>query len=137
MGSLTSSWTHKVARHGRAITIAAFIWCLGIFAFGLTDDFYLWIFFLGLAGWADMISAIFRSTIWNETIPEDFRGRLASVEMISYSSGPLLGNTFMGILSEEIGFHRALMAGGLFGGIMVLALGFGIRNFWKYSAVRE
>lgn len=136
IGSLTSSWTHRYLRHGKGITIAAFIWCVGIFAFGMTDNFYLWLVFLGFAGWADMISGIFRSTMWNETIPEDYRGRLASVEMISYSSGPLLGNTFMGVLAEKQGFGNALMIGGVVGGICVLILGLGIRHFWNYSAVR-
>lgn len=136
IGSLTSSWTHKVKRHGKGITIAAFLWCVGIFAFGFSDNFYLWILFLGFAGWADMISGIFRGTMWNETIPEDYRGRLASVEMISYSSGPLLGNTFMGTLAEQEGFHNALMIGGVMGGAMVLILGLGIRQFYKYSAER-
>ena len=137
VGSLTSSWTHKVTRHGKAITISAFVWCVGIFLFGMTNDFYVWLFFLAIAGWADMISGIFRSTMWNETIPEDYRGRLASVEMISYASGPLLGNTFMGVLADKQGFHNALMIGGVVGGIVVLMLGLGIRQFWKYNAVRS
>lgn len=136
IGSITSSWTHKVVRHGKAITIAAFLWCVGIFAFGLTNNFFLWLIFLGFAGWADMISGIFRATMWNETIPADYRGRLASVEMISYSSGPLLGNTFIGVLADKQGFGKALMIGGTVGGIGVLILGLGITRFWKYSAVR-
>jgi MFS family permease len=136
IGSLTSSWTHKVLRHGKAITIAAFLWCVGIFCFGLSDHFYLWMLFLGLTGWADMISGIFRATMWNETIPEDYRGRLAAVEMISYSSGPLLGNTFMGVLADKEGFHHALMIGGVIGGVFVLILGLGIRKFWMYRAER-
>lgn len=136
VGSLTSSWTHRYLRHGKGITIAAFLWCVGIFCFGLTSNFYAWLLFLGLAGWADMISGIFRATMWNETIPEDYRGRLASVEMISYSSGPLLGNTFMGVLADQQGFNNALMIGGVVGGVFVLILGLGIRSFWKYTAVR-
>jgi MFS family permease len=137
LGSLTSSWTHKVVRHGKMITIAAFFWCVGMFFFGFVDNFYLWLIFLGVAGFADMISGIFRATMWNETIPEEYRGRLASVEMISYSSGPLLGNTFMGTLSAGVGTGAALMSGGLVGGLMVLLIGIGIRGFWKYEAVRE
>lgn len=136
IGSLSSSWTHKVGRHGKAITIAAFFWCVGIFAFGLTSNFYLWLVFLVIAGFADMISGIFRATMWNETIPENYRGRLASVEMISYSSGPLLGNTFMGTLSEGVGMNKALMCGGVIGGVIVLILGLGIREFWNYQAER-
>ena len=104
--------------------------------FGLSSNFYLAIAALAFAGFVDMISGIFRSTIWNETIPSEFRGRLASVEMISYSSGPLLGNTFMGAMAESVGFEHALMWGGIAGGLLVLILGIGIKSFWDYKAVR-
>ena len=46
---------------------------------------------LALAGGADMISGIFRSVVWNQTIPDEMRGRLAGIEMLSYSIGPLGG----------------------------------------------
>jgi MFS family permease len=136
-GSITSNWTHKYLRHGKGITISAFLWCVGIFLFGYTTNFYLGLFFLALAGWADMISGIFRATVWNETIPTEFRGRLASVEMISYSSGPLLGSTFIGFVADKTGSPNALMIGGVIGGILVLVLGLGNRPFWKYIASRN
>lgn len=136
VASVTSGWTHKVVAHGKMITIAAFIWCVGIVAFGLTTNFYLALIALGVAGFADMISGVFRATIWNETIPSEYRGRLASVEMISYSAGPLLGNTFMGAMAESVGFESALMWGGIAGGFLVLILGIGINSFWNYKAVR-
>ncbi len=136
VASVSSGWTHKVLRHGQMITISAFIWCLGIIAFGFSHDFYLCLFCLAVAGFADMISGIFRSTMWNETIPSEYRGRLASVEMISYSAGPLLGNTFMGIMAEGYGTQLALMWGGIVGAFLVLILGIGIRSFWIYRAVR-
>jgi MFS family permease len=136
IASLTSRWTHRMSHHGRIITISALFWCLGIIAFGMTTNFYLAIFFLALAGFADMVSGIFRSTMWNETIPPEYRGRLASVEMISYSAGPLLGNTFMGTLAEGKGFGPALIWGGVAGSVLVLLLGVGIRAFWNYKAER-
>jgi MFS family permease len=136
LASLSSGWTHKILAHGKMITISAFVWCLGIVAFGLSHNFYLAILFLAVAGFADMISGIFRSTIWNETIPSEYRGRLASVEMISYSSGPLLGNTFMGLMAENIGLEEALVWGGVAGAFFVLILGVGINSFWKYRAER-
>jgi len=134
--TLTSGWTHKVIAHGKIITICAFLWCVGIAAFGLSQNFYIAIFALVFAGFVDMISGIFRATIWNETIPSEYRGRLASVEMISYSSGPLLGNTFMGAMADSVGFENALMWGGIAGGFLVLILGVGINSFWNYKAVR-
>lgn len=134
--SLTSGWTHKILQHGKMITIAAFFWCAGIVVFGLSSNFYLAILALAFAGFVDMISGIFRATMWNETIPAHYRGRLASVEMISYSAGPLLGNTFMGAMAEGVGFQSALMWGGIAGGFLVLILGVGIRSFWNYRAIR-
>jgi MFS family permease len=136
LASLTSGWTHKVLAHGKMITICALLWCVGIAAFGVSQNFYIAIFALAFAGFVDMISGIFRSTIWNETIPSDYRGRLASVEMISYSAGPLLGNTFMGAMAEGVGFENALMWGGIAGGFLVLIVGVGISSFWNYKAVR-
>lgn len=134
--SLTSGWTHKVLRHGKMITISAFLWCVFIALFGVSTNFYVAILCLGLAGFVDMISGVFRATMWNETIPTEYRGRLASVEMISYSAGPLIGNTFMGTMAEGVGFQYALMWGGIAGCFLVLILGVGISSFWKYRAVR-
>ena len=136
VASLTSGWTHKVLRHGKMITISAFLWCVFIALFGVSTNFYLAILCLGLAGFVDMISGVFRATMWNETIPTEYRGRLASVEMISYSAGPLIGNTFMGTMAEGVGFQYALMWGGIAGCFLVLILGVGITSFWKYRAVR-
>lgn len=86
-----SGWTSRVHHHGRAIVIAAAAYgaCIG-FA-GLMPSIWLVAFFLMLSGAADMISAVFRSTVWNQTIPENMRGRLAGIEMLSYSLGPLGG----------------------------------------------
>lgn len=136
LATITSKWTHKVKAQGKGITVCAFIWCLGIIAFGLSPHFYLALVCLAVAGFADMISGIFRSMIWNETIPTEYRGRLASVEMISYSSGPLLGHTFMGSMAEGYGVENALLWGGIAGCILVLVLGLGIRSFWNYKAQR-
>jgi MFS family permease len=136
LATVTSGWTHKIVAHGKVITICAFLWCVGIVAFGLSQSFYIAIFALAFAGFVDMISGIFRATIWNETIPSEYRGRLASVEMISYSSGPLLGNTFMGAMADSVGYESALMWGGIAGGFLVLIFGVGINSFWNYKAIR-
>jgi hypothetical protein len=43
------------------------------------------------AGASDMVSGLVRSAIWNQTIPDELRGRLAGIELLSYSVGPLAG----------------------------------------------
>ena len=95
--SLASGWTRHVVRHGRAVVLAAAGWGAAIVVFGIAGPLWLGIAALAIAGAADAVSAIFRATIWNETVPDRMRGRLAGMEMISYTSGPTLGNVEAGL----------------------------------------
>src|SRR4029079_579100 len=83
-----SGWTARVHHHGRAIVIAAAAYGGCIAIAGFMPNVWLFVSFLAAAGAADMISGIFRGTIWSQTIPESMRGRLAGIEMLSYSVGP-------------------------------------------------
>ena len=67
-----------------------------------------------------MISGIFRSTIWNQTIADHLRGRLAGIEMISYSAGPLLGNVESGVVAAGFGVRASAVSGGI---LCVLGVG--------------
>lgn len=135
MGTMTSGWTPKRIRHGKIITFAAAGWGLGIAFFGLTLDYFLLsLLCLVGAGWSDMISGIFRGTVWNQTIPQDRRGRLASVEMLSYASGPLIGNSLMGFMAHSWGVANALMIGGVAAMLGCLVLGRALKDFWHYRA---
>ena len=89
--SFFSGWTKQIKRHGVAISIAAILWGVSIIFFGLAKHLYLALFFLAWAGAFDAISGMFRQIMWNETIPNDYRGRLSGIEMISYMSGPKTG----------------------------------------------
>jgi MFS family permease len=113
VASLTSGWTKKIQRHGLFVAVAAVLWGVGIIFFGMTDSIWVALFFLGAAGFFDMISGIFRGTIWNQTIPNYLRGRLASLEMISYLTGPMLGGAKMGIVAEHFGVKTAIVSGGI------------------------
>jgi MFS family permease len=110
---ILSGWTTKVYRHGLAVVIAACCWGMAITGFGLASNVWVALCVLAVAGGADMISGIFRSTIWNQTIPNHLRGRLAGIEMIGYTSGPLLGNTQAGLMASMIGTHNAIILGGI------------------------
>lgn len=112
LASVTSGWTSRIHRHGVYVIGAAVMWGVGILFFGLSTDLYLSLFFLGAAGFFDMISGIFRGAIWNQTIPNYMRGRMASIEMISYLTGPYLGSAKMGLVAERWGVTTALVSGG-------------------------
>lgn len=59
-----------------------------------------------------MISGLFRMTMWNQTIPQRLRGRTAAIEMVSYLSGPYLGNAEAGVAARAFGLRTSVMAGG-------------------------
>ena len=111
--SATSGWTNRVHRHGIGVIIAATVWGLAIIGFGLAPGLALALFFLALAGAADMMSGVFRSVIWNQTIPDSLRGRLASIEMISYTSGPALGNFEAGVVASLFNVRVSVVSGGV------------------------
>jgi MFS family permease len=112
--TLTSGWTKRINRHGLAVTIAASVWGLAIIGFGLAGRLWLALVFLAMAGAADMVSGLFRMTIWNQTIPDHLRGRLASIELISYATGPYLGNAEAGLVASMFGLRASVVSGGVF-----------------------
>jgi MFS family permease len=111
--SATSGWTRHVHRHGMGVIVAATVWGLAIIGFGLAPTLWLAVLFLVLAGGADMLSGVFRSTIWNQTVPDSLRGRLASIELISYTSGPALGNFEAGAVASAFNVRISIVSGGV------------------------
>ena len=141
--SATSGWVSKVHRHGRMVAIAAVAWGAAVAAIGLTHNLWVTLALLGVAGAADMVSGIFRQLMWNQTIPDEYRGRLAGIEMISYSFGPKAGQMRVSLFADWFGIPRALASGGILciAGTSIAAAT--LRRFWGYdcrtdeNAVRE
>jgi len=135
--TIFSGWTSKVNRHGAAVVIAAAIWALAIVFVGFSSSLPLAVVCLAMAGAADSVSGVFRGTIWNETIPSDLRGRLAGVEMISYLSGPLLGNARAGWVASISSNTISIVSGGVICFVGVLLCIPFLPAFWNYHAGRR
>ena len=133
LASVTSGWTKHIHRHGLMVTIAAVLWGVAIIFFGMSDSLLFALLFLGAAGFFDMISGIFRGAIWNQTIPNYLRGRLASIEMMSYLTGPMLGSAKMGIVAESFGVKAALVSGGILCVVSVAAAALFLPKFATYD----
>ncbi|MCG5218841.1 MFS transporter [Streptosporangium sp. KLBMP 9127] len=134
LASVTSGWTNHVHRHGRGVIIAAAIWGASVAVAAIAPSLWLIFVCLAVAGAADMISGIFRSTIWNQTIPDEYRGRLAGIELLSYSTGPMLGNGRAGLMAYLGGTRFSLGAGGLLCIGAVAALAALLPKFRDYDA---
>jgi len=131
--SFFSGWTSRVTREGRAIALSAGLCGFAIAGFGLSHSLNIALIFLAIYGALDTISGIFRASLWNSTIPYSYRGRLAGIEMISYISGPKLGDFRAGFVATSIGIPVTIISGGL-----LCAVGVGVSclflpKFWKYK----
>ena len=134
IATLTSGWTAHIHHHGRAIVVAAAIWGAGIAVFGLMDNIWLSLLFLAVAGGADMISGIFRTLIWNQTIPDEYRGRLAGIELLSYATGPQLGQVRVSSMAALTSLRFSVAAGGVMCVAATCALVAALPTLWQYDA---
>ena len=129
-----SGWTGRVHHHGRAIVLAAAAYGAFVALAGLMPSIWLVGVFLALGGAADMISGVFRGTVWSQTIPESMRGRLAGIEMLSYSVGPLGGQVRAGVTADLWTVRGAITSGGLACVVGVGLTAAWLRDFWSYDA---
>jgi MFS family permease len=132
--TLASGWVGHVRRHGKAIAISAGAYGAAIVAFGLADSLPLALVALAAAGAADMSSGIFRQTLWNQTIPDHMRGRLAGIEQLSYSIGPTLGTARSGAVASVTSVPFSIVSGGavcVAGTVVLCSL---LPRFWRYEA---
>jgi len=122
-----------VHHHGRAIVYASGLWGAAIAAFELSRNLWLSLFFLAVAGGGDMVSGIFRQLMWNQTIPDELRGRMAGTELLSYSLGPQLGQVRSSLVAQWTSLRTSITSGGLVcvAGAVVLALA--LPSLWTYD----
>ena len=111
--TLLSGWMRNYPHHGRAVVIGALGWGVAIVVAGSTDSLTLVITSLIIAGAFDQVSALFRGFIWNQSIPDELRGRLAGIEMLSYLLGPLGGQARAGGMAAMTSLRTSIVGGGL------------------------
>ena len=131
--TLTSGWTKSYRWHGKAVIWAAIGWGAAIAISGVVHSVWVVLFFLAAAGASDMVSALFRSAIWNQTIPDELRGRLAGIELLSYSIGPLTGQLRAAMVASATSLSISVTSGGISCVIFVAVLAGFLPTFRKYD----
>ena len=123
VGALGSGWVRHVRHQGRAVLWSVTLWGAAIAAFGLTRELWLALVFLAVAGAADVISAVFRSTILQRSIPDRLRGRLSAIHIAVVVGGPRLGDAEAGVVATLFTPAISVVSGGLavIGGVALLA----------------
>lgn len=80
-----------------------------------------------------MVSALFRSAIWNQTIPDNLRGRLAGIELLSYSVGPLAGQMRAASVAAATSLTFSVTSGGVICVVVVALLAGLLPTFRTYD----
>ncbi len=143
VATATSGWTRQVHHHGRTIIYASGLWGAAIAAFGLSRNLWLSLFLLAVAGGGDMVSGIFRQLMWNQTIPDELRGRMAGTELLSYSLGPQLGQVRSSLVAQWTSLRTSIASGGVACVLGAVLLATALPSLWRYDdrtdehAVRE
>jgi MFS family permease len=131
--TLLSGWMRNYPHHGKAVIFGAFGWGVAIVAAGTTDSLFVVITCLVIAGAFDQVSALFRGFIWNQSIPDELRGRLAGIEMLSYLLGPLGGQARAGGMAAMTSLRTSIVGGGLLCVGFVLAIASLMPQFRNYD----
>ncbi|MEU2158091.1 MFS transporter [Streptomyces sp. NPDC019396] len=134
LGGVLSGWQGRIRRHGVAILLAVACWGAAIAAFGLTRNLWLGLLFLALAGYADTVSMVYRSTMLQAAVPDELRGRLQGVFIVVVAGGPRLGDFLAGSVADLTSPAAAITGGGLACVLAIGLLGLRSRGFVRYDA---
>jgi MFS family permease len=110
---LGSGWVQQVNRLGRWTIVMVLLWGLAIGGAGLVRTIWPAVIMFAIAGWADGISAVCRTTISQTLTPERLRGRMSSVFSLVVTSGPRLGDIESGLVAGLVGPLDAVLIGGV------------------------
>lgn len=113
LGAVTTGWVSSVRRQGRAVIAAVIVWGAGIALFGLVRVLWVAMVLLALAGWADVVSAVFRNTILQSRVPDALRGRLSAIQIAVVQGGPRLGDLEAGGVAQAVGTTFSVVSGGV------------------------
>jgi hypothetical protein len=138
IAAMTAGWVGGVQRQGRAVVLAVCLWGAAIAAFGLVGDHLLVaLLCLAVAGGADVVSAVFRGTILQLSVPDSLRGRLSGVHIMVVTGGPRIGDFEAGVVAQLFTPAVSVVSGGLLCIAGAAGLAAAVPAFWRYRAGGE
>src|SRR5205085_2129539 len=113
VAALTTGWIEHVRYLGRIVLGAVAVWGIAIAVAGFTSSLAIAALLLAIAGAADSVSAVCRSTISQSLTPDHMRGRMSSVFSLVVASGPRLGDIEAGAVASAVSPRFSVVSGGI------------------------
>jgi MFS family permease len=134
---VTSGWVARVDRQGAVVLAAIAVWGVAIVGFGFAGALWLAVGCLAIAGAADMVSAVLRSSMLQLAAPEEMRGRMQGVFIVVVAGGPRLGDLRAGWIAAATSVTVAMVSGGVIIVVAMLLAAVVVPSFWHFRASRS
>ena len=136
VASVLSGWVGHLRRQGLGVCVAAALWGAALVAFGYAHALWLALVMLAVAGAADFVSAVLRSTILLTATPDAMRGRLSGIELAQVASAPSLGNLEAGVVASLTSLRFSVVSGGIACVVGTVVCALALPRFVRYDSRR-
>jgi MFS family permease len=134
---LTSGWVTRIDRQGAVVLAAIAVWGLAIIGFGFAPALWMAVGCLAVAGAADMVSAVLRTSILQLAAPDDMRGRMQGVFIVVVTGGPRLGDLRAGAVASATTVTVAMVSGGVIIVVAMAVVALVVPTFLLFRASRS
>jgi MFS family permease len=134
---LSSGWVTRLDRQGAVVLVSIAAWGLAIIGFGFAPALWLAVLCLAVAGAADMVSAVLRTSMLQIAAPEEMRGRMQGVFIVVVAGGPRLGDLRAGALATATSVTVAMVSGGIFIVVAMVVVAVLVPSFRIFRASRS
>jgi MFS family permease len=137
IAAFSTGWMIHARRLGRIVVFAVLVWGVGIACLGLTSELWVGALCLLVAGAADSVSAVCRSTILQTVTPDAMRGRMSAIFTLVVAGGPRLGDVESGTVAAVGGTQLSLVSGGVICVLGIVPVLAAFPEFWRYGEKPE
>ncbi len=113
IAAASTGWIEHAQRLGRITIVAVLVWGAAIAGAGAVPSLAAAMLLLAIAGAADSVSAVCRTTINQLLTPERMRGRMSAVYSLVVRGGPRLGDVESGLIASATSAQASVISGGL------------------------
>jgi MFS family permease len=134
VAALLTGWINHARRLGMIVIWAVAVWGAAVALAGLMRSLWPAVALLAVAGAADSISAVCRSTINQTVTPDHMRGRMSAAFSLVVTGGPRLGDIESGSVAGAAGVRVSVVSGGLLCMLGVVAIALAYPALRAYDA---